>query len=830
MPEAYHHRVISHSTLRPNASAVLSRDGECVTYGDLAERMRRIQRGLLRLGAQPGDRIAGLIPDGPEMAEAVLGVSSVCVYAPLNPAAPKEELQRAIQLLDPRWILGSTPHGFGVPCLTLEQIASQADAAPFRSPEQDRVAVLLSTSGTTSQSKLVRIPLSMYSHGTETIGKCFLLSERDCHFTVVPQFHSLGLVSGVLSPLVAGGSVVLCPGFDRDRFEDDWNRARPTWLSATPAILQALAELAPHLRAKLPSPRFLRSAAAPLPATVLDAVERMFGAPILQTYGMTEAICVTMETPTHSKPGSVGRVTAGELLIATGAGSPAPPNERGLILLRGPNVTTGYHNNDEANREAFDQDWLVTGDEGYLDAEGYLFLTGRFKEFINRGGQKVNPSEVDEVLRKHPAVRRAASFAMPDQRLGEEVAAAVAVETAAGVTEAALQEFVAGHLAFYKVPRRILMVEDIPLSATGKFQRRKLAELYAPQLTRRRVSGRSPGGPLEAELLSLFRDAAKCEELGCEDSFFDYCDSLQAASLLNSIEKKLGVPPIPPPVLWRAPNVTALAEYLGSRQGAGGSEFYCIEPGGGLPPVVFIAPDLNYTHLWRELREKAPVFGLRIPAQFWMEGRSMEAIAAWCAAQVESARLPADFCLAGWCLAGVVAFETARQLAKRGARAPMVVIFNGHDILPVHRTGVVKHAQVLWRQAGRARYHLGRFLSGRGGNRTTYLRARIHGTGRRLQRWREEGVEQPAQDPLEASIRVLHRYQPQPYAGTLLHVLAEDRPRGFLRDPKRVWGPFVQGTHSWHEVPGDHHTMFHAAGARRSAEILMDALGKVRAS
>lgn len=204
----------------------------------------------------------------------------------------------------------------------------------------------------------------------------------------------------------------------------------------------------------------------------------------------------------------------------------------------------------------------------------------------------------------------------------------------------------------------------------------------------------------------------------------------------------------------------------------------------------------------------------------------MEAIGKWCATQIEQARLPAGFCLAGWCLAGVVAFETARQLSARGVPAPMVVIFNGHDILPVNGTGAAKHAHVLWRQTGRTAFHLGRLLSGRAGNRAGYLQARIRAVFTRLRRWRGERAGIAPADPNELSIRALHRYQPQPYAGAVLHVLAEDRPRGFLREPRRVWGPFVRGAHSWFEVPGDHHSMFHERGARRSVEILVNVLKK----
>lgn len=833
MLEVYHQRVVSHAKLRPGATAILSRDGQKITYGELAERFRKVHRGLLRLGVRPADRIAGLMPGGPRMAETVLGVSATCIYAPLNPEAPIDELKRAIHDLQPKWVLtGGKDANVGVPCISLDDLMSAADDAPFQSPAEDRVALLLSTSGTTASAKRVQVTLSMYSYGAGTIERHFALTEHDRHFTTVPQFHSLGLVSGVMTPLITGGSVVLCPGFDRDRFEEDWERTSPTWLSATPTILRALADLAPHLRGKLRRPRFVRSAAAPLPQAVLATVEQMLGAPILQTYGMTEAICATMETPTHSRRGSVGRVTAGELRIVTGSGETAETNERGLVLLRGPNVTPGYDRNDEANEESFADGWLVTGDEGYLDEEGYLFLTGRVKEFINRGGQKVNPSEVDEILLRHPGVRRAATFAMPDSRLGEEVAAAVTPLPGATVTESALQEFAAERLANYKVPRRILIVDEIPLSATGKFQRRKLSNHYAGRLARPVAQSLAePSGRVPSVLLAIFRNVAQSDSVTCSDNFFDHCDSLQTALFLHSVEEKLGVPPIPPPVLWRAPNVESLAAYLeGNALAPESPEFYCIEPHGDLPAVIFIPPDLHYAHLWRELKGNVPMFGLRLPGHLWTEfGPSIPAIAEWCADQIQRSfghrqfSASRQFCLAGWCLSGVIAYETARLLHRRGIGPTPIMIFNGHDILPEPGHGWSRKARLLWRNAERTAFHIGRLIKG-DVDRMDYLHKRFQGLRERLQRWRQENSDTPVSHPEEIAIRALHRYQPAPYGGDVLHIMAKDRPRGLLRDPSRVWGPFVQGRHRWHEVNGDHHSMFDLSGSQQAAVIVEQAL------
>jgi thioesterase domain-containing protein len=267
----------------------------------------------------------------------------------------------------------------------------------------------------------------------------------------------------------------------------------------------------------------------------------------------------------------------------------------------------------------------------------------------------------------------------------------------------------------------------------------------------------------------------------------------------------------------------ALAEYIGVHsRSLDVPDFYVIEPAGELPALVFISPDLNYGHIWRELKGKAPLFGLRVPARLWMEhGSSLETTAAWCARQLEQAALPARFCLAGWCLAGVLAFETARQLHARGTGPAPVVIFDGHDALPVHGSGIVRRLGVLSRHLDRVWFHLGNSIRRNGPGRLTYFRKRVAGIGRRWNRWREERTGAQPGEPVEAAIHALQRYQARPYAGLVVHLMAEVRPRGMFRSPACVWGPFVQARHEWHEIPGDHHSMFDAAGARRAAGILV---------
>jgi acyl-CoA synthetase (AMP-forming)/AMP-acid ligase II len=211
----------------------------------------------------------------------------------------------------------------------------------------------------------------------------------------------------------------------------------------------------------------------------MSALEELFGAPVIESYGMTEAshqMASNPLPPKPHKPSSVGLAAGPEMAIMDEAGNLLPPGGIGEVVIRGPNVTGGYDANPEANAKAFTHGWFRTGDQGRFDDEGYLYLTGRLKELINRGGEKVSPLEIDTVLMDHPAVAQAVTFAMPHEMLGEEVAAAVVLRDGQAASEAEIRDFVSGHVAPFKVPRRIIILEEIPKGATGKLQRIGLAQ------------------------------------------------------------------------------------------------------------------------------------------------------------------------------------------------------------------------------------------------------------------------------------------------------------------------------------------------------------------
>jgi acyl-CoA synthetase (AMP-forming)/AMP-acid ligase II len=340
--------------------------------------------------------------------------------------------------------------------------------------------MLLHTSGTTSRPKIVPLSQANLAASARQIRDTLQFTERDCGLNIMPLFHIHGLIAGVLAPLAAGSQVFCTPGFNALRFFAWMDEAQPTWYTAVPTMHQAIVARAgknADVIARHPL-RFLRSSSSSMPPQVIRELEEVFHAPLIEAYGMTEATHQMASNPLPPrvrKPGSVGLAAGPEIAIMDEAGQLLPHGTVGEIVIRGPNVAAGYENNPKANAEAFTNGWFRTGDQGVLDTEGYLSLTGRLKEIINRGGEKISPREVDEILMDHPAVAQVVCFGMPHPKLGEEVAAVVVLREGAQATERELQAFVSSRAAEFKVPKKILFMAEIPKGATGKLQRIGLA-------------------------------------------------------------------------------------------------------------------------------------------------------------------------------------------------------------------------------------------------------------------------------------------------------------------------------------------------------------------
>jgi acyl-CoA synthetase (AMP-forming)/AMP-acid ligase II/acyl carrier protein len=380
----------------------------------------------------------------------------------------------------------------------------------------------------------------------------------------MPLFHIHGLVACVLASLGAGGSTVCTRAFGAERFPGWLGHWKPSWYSAVPTMHEAILA---HARARPVQPlrsslRFIRSSSAALPPPVMVGLEEAFGVAVIESYGMTEAahqMASNPLPPRTRKPGSVGLAAGPDVAILDEAGKTLASGRTGEVAIRGPNVTRGYANNPEANAMAFSGSWFRTGDEGYFDGEGYLFITDRLKELINRGGEKIAPREIDEVLLAYPGVRQAVAFAVPHPSLGENIAAAVVLKEGAVGCEAVLREFALDRLPAFKVPSRIILVKDVPKGPTGKIQRIGLADRLAAALV---VAYEAPASDMERLVAATICEVLGREVVGRNDNFFSLGgDSLRATQVLTRLGQSLGFQ-IPVPTIFRCPTPALLANKL----------------------------------------------------------------------------------------------------------------------------------------------------------------------------------------------------------------------------------------------------------------------------
>jgi oxalate---CoA ligase len=838
-------------------------------------------------GLTRNDVVTVVMPDGPALLSTILGVASVAICAPFNPALRNAEMESYLRDLSASALIidrtvdlqvREIACRLGMAVLDFERsLGVSGPASQAGQAQASDTALVLQTSATTGKPRLVPLTHSNLRAMAANTLRILHLTREDRFLSIMPLFHLTGLLSS-LAQLLAGGSVISTSGFDSSRFLNWLEQFHPTWYTAAPALHNAivpLVEKRPDVLDRFPL-RFARSIGAPLPQSLLADLERTLRVPVLEGYGMTEAGMVASNAPPplKRKPGSVGQSAGPEVAIMGDAESFLPAGCEGEIAVRGPAVIQGYRNA-EADESVFRGGWFLTGDIGHLDEEGFLFVTGRTKDIINRGGEKVLPVEIDEVLSGHPSVSEAVAFGVPHPTLGEDVAAAVVLVPGASVTSVGLRRFVAARLADFKVPRRIVFLDAIPKGPTGKALRTKLAEQFQIEESLREGTARKPK---EAALADLYRDPAPVEAtdaprpleaaetrlaaiwrhvlgipyVGVDDDFFALGgDSLSAALMLVELQEELKSDQD----LFNAveffdhPTVASLArlvvasgaqwydscELEGRRKSPEALVLAIQKQGSRIPLFCFPASSIDpfyLRHLSKGLGNSQPFYAVRHP-QPLRDNRllKIEDLARISIAAIRSVAPNGPYVIAGHCFGGVIAFETARQLLSQGGKVTHLLLFDvpapGYPKIGRSWRKYLKESRRIAAAWVRGKRAVGVREALEHVNRLRDIVTRRF-TGRTSRALASVGSDYLTADRelKELNGMALWEYVPKEFLAPMLLFIAADEliSTQVLDDARFGWRDFARGGLELRTVRGDHNSIFsasHAPALAAELELLL---------
>ena len=689
----------------PDRAAVLSTRFAPLDHRGLQQMIERTHRQLRLAGFGRDARIGVLLPEAPQAAVAIIAIACSAVAVPLDPRLGPAELDQFLQQLpldalligsdgDQQGRAAAERHGLmlisaeaaedGSPALRLAMPVA-AQPAPDELPEPDAPAFILRSSGTTALPKLIPFTHRNMLTAARKWQRWFGLDAGDRCLCVSAPYYSHGLKVTILTPLLTGGSVAFPLSPAVVDLHEWFASLRPSWYSAGPALHLAILEAARAHPEGLSAQRlrFASSGGAPLGQEIIDSFERTLGFPLLEHYGSSEAAQIAANTPDARKAGTVGRPWPETLSIVDEDGNPLTAGERGEIRVRGATVMPGYLGDEALNREVLRDGWFHTGDIGSLDEEGFLHLHGRLREVINRGGEKVSLSEVDAALLRHPAVAEAAAFGVPHQRLGQDVAAAVVLRPGIAVTGAELQRFLRDELVYFKVPRRVQIIEALPRGLTGKVLRHRLADAYVQQRNERArlATGAVAASQLEQDVLAIWRRLLKTEAVGPEDNFLDSGgDSLLATEMLTELEQMLGRV-IPESLLIEAETARELAARL---ENLANHVIPVIDFNAQPGRTALFWFHGDFAHGGYYIRRLARLLGPQQPlTAIAPHGMANEPIPA-SVQQMARERLPlilerqaqGPYRIGGYCNGALVAFEAARLLIEAGHEVEIVALID----------------------------------------------------------------------------------------------------------------------------------------------------------
>ncbi|OPX64926.1 MULTISPECIES: AMP-binding protein [unclassified Methanoregula] len=684
----------------PDAPAIESPGLEPLTYRDLREQIACVVRSLNEQGFRPNDRIAVVMPNGPETAVAILAVMAGFTVVPLNHQMKETDFSDFYSFLGIRAVVvrdRDTPAAvaagmqkipvFTVRCsgktagtFTLTPGSSTTGTSPRYAEPSDLAAIKL-TAGTTGRPKAIPLTQARFFRGVGILNEKAGITSRDRNLHFLPLDTGFGFETALGGTLLTGGTLVCLREFVPSDFIQALSAWKPTYFWGGPAHHHAIVQ---ELK-KDPRPwpgnhtlRLIISGSAAMNPAVHQELEERLGVRVIDIYVMSEAY-IAMNVP--YKRGSVGIPFISELEIRDDENHPLRQGEVGEIVVRGDLAISGYLDSPEENAAAFAGGWLRTGDTGYLDDEGYLFLTGRKKEIINKGGRKISPVEIDAVMISHPAVADAMAFRIADPVLGDDIAAAVVKKDGALVAEEDLIRFCVDRLVPFKVPRRIFFTGSIPKNTLGKPLREKGTEIMQSVIgTSGRPAANSTDNstgltPVEKRLQKIWEEILDLPAISPDDDFFR-CggNSLTAIELLIRIQREYHTN-FPPDTVYRYPTIRQLASLIAEKERKAPVYHPLVVPireGGSLRPLFCIHAlggwvD-HYTMLAPFIDPARPVFGIRARGLEPEETTplTVEETAGELVEALRSVRRNGPYLIAGFSNGGILAFELACQLTERG--------------------------------------------------------------------------------------------------------------------------------------------------------------------
>ena len=800
----------------PLAVALGSSMREPLCWAGLWRHVRTASEEFLRAGIVPGSVAALALPNGPEFLCAFLAITLRAACAPLDLSLTKNEYRfhlskmkigtlvfaegvnlavvEAARELGMGLVRVGGPQNSAAGLFSMELIGTAIGNAPRR---ETHAAVLLHTSATTDTPKLVPLSRANLRAAVQQDIRALQLNSFDRYLSLIPLCHAQGLVAS-LTQLYCGGGVFSDSTFDPAGLLESIQKIRPTWISAGVPLLRILLALEPELPDAVRADafrrgplRFIRTTGSSVDVELMDAWQRITGVPLLNGYGLTEAPSVTRNTLSMSRRGSPGRSSGAELAVRDEKGAFLTAEAEGEIVLRGPTLTEGYLDDPIANQEAFRDGWFHTGDIGRIDRDGFLFIAGRKKEMISRGGKRILPPEVDKVLLSHPAIADAATFPIPHRTLEQEPAAAVVLNPGVEVSELEIRRFAATQLAAYKVPRKIVFLNQIPRSSTGKPRRAILTEQFLAlgAATHPSALGRPPT-EIEDTLIAIWRrvlGVERVEDITPADDFFDLGgDSLSAALMLTQAAEAfhLGQSELAQADFFDHPTVSTLAGWIAERANAAPHEpalqnriLVLQSAGKGLPIFCFSISEqdaLRFRHLsrWLGPDQQFTVVCPRHPVQ---QNRlhTVEEIAGQATASIRALCPKGSYVIAGYCYGGIVAFEVARQLMTEGGQVALLAL------METPTPGYPKITRA-WR---------------------AYRRALTGAFSRLLRRGTPQALPPESWHPA-----MLGKYRPRTFPAPIVHFMGTDVhvSTRILNDPRVGWRDFARKGFEARMVPGDH--------------------------